>query len=43
MPDKTPEKQEIRKLKIGDLERIERYRRAGYGGAVVDVLNKLGV
>lgn len=43
MPDTTPARQEIRTLKISDLERIERYRRAGYGGAVVDVLNKLGV
>ena len=27
---------EIRKLNISDLERIERFRRAGYGGAVSD-------
>lgn len=43
MPDKTPDKQEIRTLKISDTERIERYRRAAYGGAVCDVLAKLGI
>jgi len=35
--------QEIRKLNITDLERIERFRRAGYGGSVSDALNALGV
>jgi 4-hydroxy-4-methyl-2-oxoglutarate aldolase len=35
--------QEIRSLDITDLERIERYRRAGYGGSVSDALNNLGV
>lgn len=34
---------EIRKLDITDLERIERYRRAGYGGSVSDALYSLGV
>jgi len=35
--------QEIRHLDITDLERIERFRRAGYGGSVSDALNSLGV
>ena len=35
--------QEIRHLDITDLERIERYRRAGYGGSVSDALASLGV
>lgn len=40
----SPEaKSEIRTLAITDLERIERYRRAGYGGAVSDSLLSLGV
>lgn len=34
---------EIRKLNITDLERIERYRRAGYGGSVSDAMYSLGV
>jgi len=34
---------EIRTLNISDLERIERFRRAGYGGSVSDALNSLGV
>lgn len=34
---------EIRHLNITDLERIERYRRAGYGGSVSDALHRLGV
>src|SRR5438105_3722687 len=34
---------EIRKLDITDLERIARFRRAGYGGSVSDSLNSLGV
>jgi len=38
----TPGK-EIRTLEITDLERIERFRRAGYGGCVSDALNSLGV
>ncbi len=33
----------IRTLDITDLERIDRYRRAGYGGAVSDSLASLGV
>lgn len=35
--------QEIRKLDITDLERIARFRRAGYGGSVSDALHRLGV
>lgn len=34
---------EIRTLNITDLERIERFRRAGYGGSVSDALASLGV
>ncbi|HZR45047.1 MAG TPA: hypothetical protein VFB12_33340 [Ktedonobacteraceae bacterium] len=34
---------EIRKLDVTDLERIERFRRAGYGGSVSDALSSLGV
>ena len=34
---------EIRHLNITDLERIQRYRKAGYGGAVSDSLSMLGV
>jgi len=34
---------EARRLDITDLERIERFRRAGYGGSVSDSLNALGV
>ncbi len=34
---------EPRHLDITDLERIERYRRAGYGGSVSDSLHSLGV
>ena len=34
---------EPRHLQINDLERIERYRRAGYGGSVSDSLHSLGV
>jgi regulator of RNase E activity RraA len=34
---------EIRTLDITDLERIERYKRAGYGGSVSDALWHLGV
>lgn len=37
-----PEK-ELRQLDITDLERIERFRRAGYGGSVSDALHSLGV
>lgn len=33
----------IRRLSITNLERIERYRRAGYGGSVSDALEQLGV
>jgi regulator of RNase E activity RraA len=35
--------QQPRRLDINDLERIARFRRAGYGGSVSDVLNVLGV
>ena len=35
--------QEIRHLDITDLERIERFRRAGYGGSVSDALSSLEV
>jgi 4-hydroxy-4-methyl-2-oxoglutarate aldolase len=35
--------EEIRHLDISDTERIERFRRAGYGGCVSDALNALGV
>jgi regulator of RNase E activity RraA len=35
--------QQIRTLDITDLERIERFRRAGYGGCVSDALHSLGV
>jgi len=38
MPD-----QNIRHLDITDLERIDRFRRAGYGGSVSDALCSLGV
>ena len=34
---------QIRHLAITDLERIERFRRAGYGGSVSDALSGLGV
>lgn len=34
---------EIRRLEVSDLERIERFRRAGYGGSVSDALWQLGV
>ena len=34
---------EIRKLNITDLERIARFRRAGYGGSVSDAMYSLGV
>ena len=44
MTDDRPNKpQEIRTLDITDLERIERFRRAGYGGCVSDALYSLGV
>ena len=38
MADESP-----RTLNITDLERIERFRTAGYGGCVSDALNELGV
>ncbi|MBO0777890.1 MAG: RraA family protein [Ktedonobacteraceae bacterium] len=38
MPDS-----QLRQLAITDLERIERFRTAGYGGSVSDALNSLGV
>ena len=34
---------EMRKLNISDTERIERFRRAGYGGSVSDALYAVGV
>jgi regulator of RNase E activity RraA len=34
---------QIRQLQITDLERIQRYRTAGYGGSVSDALARLGV
>ena len=34
---------DIHKLNITDLERIERFRRAGYGGSVSDSMTSLGV
>jgi regulator of RNase E activity RraA len=34
---------EIRRLDITDIQRIERFRHAGYGGSVSDALNHLGV
>lgn len=43
MSEHSPATQPIRTLNITDLERIERFRRAGYGGAVADVLLRLGV
>ena len=36
-------RKDIRTLDISDPERIERFRRAGYGGSVSDALNSLGV
>ena len=43
MPATTKSSPEVRTLDITDLERVERYRRAGYGGSVSDALNSLGV
>ena len=43
MSDGASLSQEIRTLDITDLERIERFRRAGYGGSVSDALAGLGV
>ena len=42
MPDNQPQK-EVRRLDIADQERIDRFKRAGYGGSVSDALNGLGV
>ena len=39
----TPIPAEMRKLNISDTERIERFRRAGYGGSVSDALYAVGV
>ena len=39
-PDRS---RDIRRLSVTDLERIERFRRAGYGGSVSDALSSLGV
>ena len=44
MASSAPEAtQDIRTLDLTDLERIERFRRAGYGGSVSDALYGLGV
>ncbi len=43
MSNQTESPATIRTLAISDMERIERYRRAGYGGAIADVLLRLGV
>jgi 4-hydroxy-4-methyl-2-oxoglutarate aldolase len=43
MTDAQKPDKEIRTLEITDLERIERFRRAGYGGSVSDALAGLGV
>jgi 4-hydroxy-4-methyl-2-oxoglutarate aldolase len=43
MATPEPGRKESRTLDITDLERIERFRRAGYGGSVSDALNSLGV
>ena len=43
MSGKKWDNDHIRHLEITDLERIERFRRAGYGGSVSDSLNSLGV
>jgi 4-hydroxy-4-methyl-2-oxoglutarate aldolase len=43
MSDPNTASTEIRHLDITDLERIARFRRAGYGGAIADVLLQLGV
>ena len=43
MSEQSPATPPIRTLNITDLERIERFRRAGYGGAIADVLVRLGV
>lgn len=40
---KRASSEEVRRLDISDLERIERFRRAGYGGSVSDALHGLGV
>jgi len=40
---KEGEKGEIRTLKITDLERIKRFRKAGYGGSVSDALDRLHI
>jgi regulator of RNase E activity RraA len=43
MSDFNWDNDNVRHLDITDLERIERYKRAGYGGSVSDALNSLGV
>ncbi len=43
MSDRKWDNDNIRHLDITDLERIARYKRAGYGGSVSDALNSLGV
>jgi len=43
MAESSKATSEIRHLNISDLERVERYRRAGYGGCVSDALVSLGV
>lgn len=42
LTDSANARKEIRTLSITDLERIERFRRAGYGGSVSDALASLG-
>ena len=39
----APAPKEMRKLDVSDIERIERFRRAGYGGSVSDALYAVGV
>ena len=41
--NETGEHQAPRRLAIADLERIDRFKRAGYGGSVSDALSDLGV
>ena len=43
MSDQKSGSKKIRTLDITDLERIQRFRHAGYGGSVSDALNSLGV
>ena len=43
MSDQESRSKKIRTLDITDLERVQRFRHAGYGGSVSDALNGLGV